>query len=102
MLQTKEKALSGVRAQIAERDQQIAHKDALIAQLMQQNAKAGHQANGSVAAEVQKSAGSGGGGGLFSKLRTNLARGPVNAHAFCNSVCLRSALQLRVPCSTLS
>jgi hypothetical protein len=68
-----------VRAQIAERDQQIAHKDALIAQLMQQGAKAGPPANGCPAPEVQKSAGSGGGGGIFSKLRTNLVRGSVRA-----------------------
>ena len=80
MLQAKEKALSGVRAQIAERNQQIAHKDALIAQLMQQSAKAGPPANGCPAPEVQKSAGSGsGGGGIFSKLRTNLVRGSVRA-----------------------
>ena len=69
-----------MRAQIAERDQQIAHKDALIAQLMQQSAKAGQPANGCPAPEVQKSAGSGGGGGgIFSKLRTNLVRGSVCA-----------------------
>ena len=73
-----------MRAQIAERDQQIAHKDALIAQLMQQNAKAGQPANGSPAPEVQKSAGSGGGGGIFSKLRTNLARGAVRAPLLVN------------------
>ncbi len=68
-----------MRAQIAERDQQIAHKDALITQLMQQGAKAGPPANGCPAPEVQKSAGSGGGGGIFSKLRTNLVRGSVRA-----------------------
>lgn len=90
MLQAKEKALSGVRAQIAERDQQIAHKDALIAQLMQQSAKAGQLANGCPAPEVQKSAGSGGGGGggIFSKLRTNLARGSVRAPLLlCGALC---------------
>ena len=35
-VQAKEKALMGVRAQVTEREQQIAHKDALIAQLIQQ------------------------------------------------------------------
>lgn len=76
-MQAKEKALAGVRAQIAERDQQIAHKDALIAQLVAASPKAAPRANGSASSEGQKGGGGGGAGGLFSKLRTNLARGPV-------------------------
>jgi hypothetical protein len=90
-----------VRAQIAERDQQIAHKDALIAQLMQQSAKAGPPANGSPAPEVQKSAGSGGGGGgIFSKLRTNLARGSVRALLLANGELL-SIEAIMQPCKPM-
>ncbi len=75
MRQEKEQVLAGVRAQIAERDQQIAHKDALIAQLLQQAGKAGlGAANG--AADGGKGAAAAA-GAFFSKLRTSVARAPV-------------------------
>lgn len=70
--QEKEQALAGVKAQIAERDQQIAHKDALIAQLLQQAGKAAPQANGAAPDGKAGAAGS-----FFFKLRTSVARAPV-------------------------
>lgn len=87
MRQEKEHALAGMRAQIAERDQQIAHKDALIAQLLQQAGKAGLGATNG-AADGGKGAAAAA-GAFFSKLRTSVARAPVSPLS--NLLCQRDS-----------